>query len=206
VVGVVVLALAGCDSGGSAHPVARASVRAEPTPVVSPSVPLPPPPSTGFSGPGTFALTWSSVRFTSATCPPNQPTATCFAGTASGRLPEIGDVALARTVVVGDGASPPPGCLAAVTDGTLRDPTGTLTFHGDGVLCGRTSAFTITRTSGTGSLAGYRILGQIINDTTSGPEPSGAVSASPTPVPSAKPSTDTSVTTEQWTGQVTPSS
>jgi hypothetical protein len=125
-------------------------------------------PSGGFYGPGAFAVTWSDVSFANATCTAAHPTATCYSGRAGTTLPVIGRVALARTVAAGDGpAIAPSGCVPASTDGTLTSPTGALTFHAVGLLCGRTSAYTVTSSKGSGTMSGYILEAQIINNATS---------------------------------------
>lgn len=171
--------LAGCSR--TADPDAPPRPRATPiAPATAPSAtlrPVAPPPPEGFSGSGAFMMTWRDVKVVPTLCPAAHPLASCFAATASGTLPVVGDVTLARSMIVGDGPSAAPsGCVTAVSDGTLTNPTGTITFHADGDLCGRIASFTITSASGAGSLVGFELRGLIVNDST----------------------------TETWTGQVAP--
>lgn len=154
-------------------PVPAASADPSPTP----TMPLPPPPSTDFTGSGAFATTWDRVAFRPAACPTGHPLASCFAGTASGKLPIAGEVLLARSMIVGDGPSPAPsGCVTATTDGTVASAAGGFSFHADGRLCGRVSTFVITSSVGSGTLASFRVWGVIVND----------------------------AVTETWTGEVVP--
>jgi len=136
---------------------------AQPSPLVPPS----PPQSAGFVGPDSFDLDWNAVTFTSTACSAGHPTANCYVGTGNAKLPVVGQVTLARTVIVGDApGSPAPGCVTADTDGTVTSPTGRLTFQANGQLCGRSSAFTVYASTGTGSMAGYVLHAEIINDST----------------------------------------
>jgi hypothetical protein len=152
-----------------AQPTPSITAAASPTPSASPSMAvIPPLPSGGFFGPGAFVVTWAGAKFIVVTCPTTHPTATCYTGTASANLPIIGRASLNRTVEVGDeSAIAPPGCVTAVTDGTVTSATGAFTFHASGLLCERTSAFTLTSSRGTGSMSGYALNAQIINDSTS---------------------------------------
>jgi hypothetical protein len=184
--GVLLLGLvSACTSthatASGSHPSATASLTATvPAPSASPSAePLPPLPSAGFSGPGAFTVTWSGTTFVNTVCPATDPTATCYAGTATANLPILGRVVLSRTVAAGDGIlAAPSGCVDAITDGTITGPTGAITFHATGLLCGRTSTYAVTSSKGAGSMGGYALDAQIVNDPTA----------------------------EKWSGQIAPSS
>jgi hypothetical protein len=156
------------SGGHPSTPAGPAVPGPSPTPSAIPPSPTPPLPSAGFSGPGAFVVTWSGTTFVNTTCPAAHPTATCYSGSASASLPTIGRVVLARTVEAGDGtAIAPSGCVDALTDGTITSSTGTLTFHAAGLLCGRASTYTVTASKGAGSMGGYMIEAQIVNDSVS---------------------------------------
>jgi hypothetical protein len=115
--------------------------------------------------------------FAPAPCPSGHPLASCFAGTASAKLPIIGQATLARSMIAGDGpGTPPSGCVTVVSDGTLTSTTGVITFHASGNLCGRVGTYVVATSTGSGSLAGFQLQGLIVNDSI----------------------------TEEWTGQIIP--
>jgi hypothetical protein len=166
---LVPVLLAGCSSSGP-NPGAPPrpgppAVAASPKPTV---IAVEPMPSGGFSGPGAFSLDWTNVKFAPQPCPTGHPLASCYAGTAHAVLPVTGDVTLARSEIVGDAPGPAPsGCVTAESDGTLTSPTGAIVFHASGALCGRTATLTVTASAGSGSLAGFQLQGELINDSSS---------------------------------------
>jgi hypothetical protein len=150
---VLLVAIAGgCSSAAaSAKPVDSAKPVASAGPVAS-------------AKPATFHVDWMQSDFVQSSCPSAHATATaCFSGTAAGTLPEIGPVALQRTVYT-TGPEDAKGCLTAVTDGTLTASDGVLTFHATGTLCDQLATYQLTKSSGTGSLAGLTVTGTITND------------------------------------------
>jgi hypothetical protein len=105
------------------------------------------------------------VKVAPVPCPPGHPLATCFGGTAHAVLPIAGGVTLARTETVGDAPGPAPsGCVNAESDGRLTSPTGAISFHATGALCGQLATFTVTTSAGTGSLARFQLQANLAND------------------------------------------
>jgi hypothetical protein len=137
------------------------------SPTAAPS-PTAGPPTPAATGPVQFTLSWDNSNFSASTCPADHPTAFCYAGTADGTLPIVGHVQLQRRVYTGEntsGATTSPGCVTAVTDGTLTADNGaTLAIHGVGELCGGLATYTLTSGTGTRSLTGVVLTGTITND------------------------------------------
>jgi hypothetical protein len=150
---LVLLVAGGCSSTAktttSTEPAAKPTASAEPA---------------ANAEPATFNLDWAQSDFVQSSCPAAHATATaCYSGTATGTLPEIGQVALQRAVYT-TGPEDAKGCLVAETDGTLTKSGGVLTFHATGTLCDLLATYKLTTSSGTGSLAGLTVNGTITNN------------------------------------------
>jgi hypothetical protein len=122
-------------------------------------------PSAGGSSGGSFDLDWDQSLFSPMACPDNQPTATCYGGSATATLPLAGTVTLRRTVIADSARPAGPGCDTADSTGTLTAAQGgTLPIRAAGKLCGLLATYTLTTGAGTGALAGLTIRGAISNN------------------------------------------
>jgi len=149
----------------AAHPTVITSVQVTQHPGHTASPVLPSALPVSSTGSGAFTVDWTGTNLATARCPAGHATATCYTATASGTIPVLGRVSLVRSIAAGDGqAIAPSGCVNATTDGTLLGTTGQFTFHADGLLCGKSSAYTVTSSRGTGSVGGYQLHGQILTN------------------------------------------
>jgi hypothetical protein len=146
-------ALAACSS---ASPTAANSAPAPTTPAATSAAPT-------ASGPTAFNLDWDQSDFSQSTCPAAHAASTCYSGTAAGTLPAIGKITLQRSVYA-TGPEDANGCLTAITDGTLTNSTGALTFHATGKLCDLLATYALTSSHGTGAFAGVSVTGTITNN------------------------------------------